>query len=776
MYFSLFKLITYEPDAIHIPCPTCRKLTKEPLSQNCETPINGLTELEIDSSDVELRRRKMSRTNDVVAQRCGVCSFRSRSNEEADFYCTKCALNFCKTCRASHDHHHLFKGHAVIHLSNKETFDLYCDQHEKMLSAYFCTECNVPACTVCVLQDHVDHPTAKLRDALAVRRDHLKTLLNAFGPRLDRLEARCDRLIHRRRSVGCGKAGAGGGDGEDQKVSDDHQQTNEHFGRSTPVESNPVAAAATAGAAKAPKHRRTGFLGFTIGPVIVEAPAPHSLFHQDRRGSPIENDRTTPSPTVAVGSAVRRRKVSGNPAANGLIRAVVNECHEEVDACRCSEAEKDDSFFATLTSQIVRLKKLFNLSTKILEMSQSKKLFAIYDDVAARIQTVIDVELTQLQDDVDRRAQTVSVETRSVGGGRQRDSSGSDVSYKGETSTGATTGDDTSTGGGGGGGGGHDAAESVRPSSPTPMSMLVRPRLLWKVEKQRTDVGELWNPCAAAFLDAARTLVVAEYDNINDRNNKLQLFDVAAGRACGALAQGVIQPLGVATTRDGQHIVVTDCKGKRVKVLAAATGQTILDIGKGQFGWPYGVVVNGRGQVVVTDAFNDTVSIYAVDGSKRLRCFGSSGSLPAQFRNPYHVAVDAREIILVSDSGNNAVKAFDASGQFMFYASEAATRRASMDMFAYSSGTGIERRYVKRRKLKGPRGLTVDPKGSILVADDCSRVCMFDPAGNYIRNLLTEEDSVKYPEAVHCSPSGLLAVTEWNPNNMFAVKMFNLFE
>jgi len=31
------------------------------------------------------------------------------------------------------------------------------------------------------------------------------------------------------------------------------------------------------------------------------------------------------------------------------------------------------------------------------------------------------------------------------------------------------------------------------------------------------------------------------------------------------LAQGQIQPLGVAVTREG-HIAVTDCQGKRVKV------------------------------------------------------------------------------------------------------------------------------------------------------------------------------------------------------------------
>jgi len=38
-----------------------------------------------------------------------------------------------------------------------------------------------------------------------------------------------------------------------------------------------------------------------------------------------------------------------------------------------------------------------------------------------------------------------------------------------------------------------------------------------------------------------------------------------SGKRVSVLAQGQIQPLGVAVTRDG-HIAVTDCQGKRVRV------------------------------------------------------------------------------------------------------------------------------------------------------------------------------------------------------------------
>jgi len=92
-------------------------------------------------------------------------------------------------------------------------------------------------------------------------------------------------------------------------------------------------------------------------------------------------------------------------------------------------------------------------------------------------------------------------------------------------------------------------------------------------------------------------------------------------------------------------------------------GQTISEIGKGQFGWPYGIAVNSGGQLVVTDAFSDSVSVYGVNDAKRVRQFGSSGTRDSNFRNPYHVTVDTRDNILVADSGNDCIKAFDATGQ-----------------------------------------------------------------------------------------------------------------
>ncbi|ESN95460.1 hypothetical protein HELRODRAFT_86707 [Helobdella robusta] len=150
-------------------------------------------------------------------------------------------------------------------------------------------------------------------------------------------------------------------------------------------------------------------------------------------------------------------------------------------------------------------------------------------------------------------------------------------------------------------------------------------------------------------------VVICEYDNANRKNNRLQIFNVDEGKPINSLLQGQIQPLGVAVTRDQQSVVVTDCKEKRVKIVSLATGSVVAEIGKGQFGWPYGVAVNSKGHIIVSDAFNDSVAVFSAEG-KKIRTFGSTGSHPEQFRNPYHVAVDSRDKIYVSDCGNNCVK------------------------------------------------------------------------------------------------------------------------
>lgn len=710
-YYALFRSSDPQFQNCALPCPTCRKLT--PISVGGPAPVD-IPECKVPEA---ARRRRISRCSDVLL-RCDVCLFQCKQ-EMADFYCSKCTMHLCKSCRILHDQHPLFKGHFTIHVSNKESLDLYCETHSKTTCNYFCVDCNQAACVVCVLNDHTTHETSKLRDALAKRRDNLKTLLNQFGPKLDKLESAIKSLQALSASDSVASL-LSNGDSRGSRAAE--------------------AAAAAGSAADTVRSSRCCVSH-------LSRPSTSDETSSSREGSAVtlnrsENESSSAlqndSDKTSVGSFPIQQSSSKSWCRVQSINQQSTSPTERSNASHSSGLWRRDGRFQAIVMQVIKHRKLFNLSTKILEMSQSKKLFAIYEDVVDRIKTVLEMESQQLIDQLDERIRQEETAERRM------------VAFEG------------------GGGGAWTALRRKKSArlllgvDPHSMSILVRPKLLWKTEKQRSDVGEMCNPCDVTFLSDDR-IVVAEYDGVSERNNRLQMYD-STGRSLACLAQGQVRPLGVAVTREG-NIAVTDCKGKRVKILTE-TGVAVAELGKGQFGWPYGIAVNSRGQVIVSDVFNDTVSVYQSDG-KRIRMFGSTGSQHSHFRNPYHVTVDARDNIIVSDSGNNAIKVFDPSGKFLFYATDA-TRRPSVDP--------PTDRKVRRRALKGPRGIAVDPSGNVLVADDCCRVCMFDSFGGFVRNLLTEDDSVKYPEAVGCSSRGLLAVTEWNPNNMFAIKVFSMYE
>ena len=367
----------------------------------------------------------------------------------------------------------------------------------------------------------------------------------------------------------------------------------------------------------------------------------------------------------------------------------------------------------TYQQRMRHLKKLYEFATRILDISHSKTLLALYEDLMHRIQTATEMELKQLADDVDL-AVDHEISTKNS------------VSAYSNESTSISS---------------NEECHSI---------------------DECPHTGELWNPSDIAFLPD-NMLVVAEYDVSNDKNNRIQIFDTG-GRPFATIQDDKLQPLGVCVSADG-NIAVTDCQEKRVKIYTTG-GIFCGEFGKGNFGWPYGIATTSRGQYIVTDAFNDVISIHQPDG-KRIKTFGSSGAGNDQFTNPYHVTVDKNDNIIVSDCGNNCVKVFDINGTFKYKTSR---------LRVHTEGTFNFENKRRHKKLKAPRGVAVDPKGNILVADDHGRVSMFTSQGKYIKNVLTEEDTVKFPEGLATNSTGYLAVTEWNPHNMFAIKVFAMYE
>ena len=98
----------------------------------------------------------------------------------------------------------------------------------------------------------------------------------------------------------------------------------------------------------------------------------------------------------------------------------------------------------------------------------------------------------------------------------------------------------------------------------------------------------------------------------------------------------------------------------RVKLPVEKLGTPILTIDG--VNMPKGVVVNRRGEVVVTEG--DSVSVFSPSG-KKLRSFSSVGPGQEQFEVPCGVAVDGEGNIFVVDTYNHCIQKFTASGQFL---------------------------------------------------------------------------------------------------------------
>ena len=346
------------------------------------------------------------------------------------------------------------------------------------------------------------------------------------------------------------------------------------------------------------------------------------------------------------------------------------------------------------------------LCNETVESSQAKKLYVVYEEMTQRVKVVLEVELPTIERELDRLLlQRHQRSTRHLSGTTLWKGPG-DVDSHVDTCQVVSE--------------SLEAAEAPVASG----SLLARPLEVWKYERNKNEYEGTSIPCDLVCLERHGRVVVAEYDNVNSKNNRLYTLDATTGEVKDCLVEGHIHPLGMALSRDQQHLVVSDCKSKRVKIVSLTTGSVVMEMGKGQFGWPYGVSVSGRGVVVVSDAFNDCILLFSPDG-KKLKSFGSTGSQMTQFRNPYHLACDATERIYVSDSGNNCVKVFDVNGNFHFAANEASRR--------YSDNAGESMTERKRSRLRGPRGVAVDERRNLFVADDHNRISMFDCRGNYKR-------------------------------------------
>ena len=146
----------------------------------------------------------------------------------------------------------------------------------------------------------------------------------------------------------------------------------------------------------------------------------------------------------------------------------------------------------------------------------------------------------------------------------------------------------------------------------------------------------------------------------------------------------------------------------------------------GKFDCPWGVAVNERNEIAVTDCSNNRVQIFSCNG-KFIRSFGKKGVKKGEFKDPSGIAYLNNVNIVVADTSNHRLQIFTERGEYL-------------------AQIGSEE--IPDHQFNSPMGLSVDNDGNIIVADsDNKLIKIFTPSGQFLRKFGGEDLLV---DPCHC--------------------------
>ena len=142
---------------------------------------------------------------------------------------------------------------------------------------------------------------------------------------------------------------------------------------------------------------------------------------------------------------------------------------------------------------------------------------------------------------------------------------------------------------------------------------------------------------------------------------------------------------------------------------------------------PWGVAVNERNEIAVTEVGNHRIQVFSSDGTY-LRSCGRKGDKQGELNSPAGIAFDiTNENILVVDSANHRVQLFSEQGEYV----------------SQFGGKGNH-----DHQLMNPLGLCVNCDGNIIVADSRNKlVKIFSQSGQLLQEI-GGDGSLTYP--FHC--------------------------
>ena len=140
---------------------------------------------------------------------------------------------------------------------------------------------------------------------------------------------------------------------------------------------------------------------------------------------------------------------------------------------------------------------------------------------------------------------------------------------------------------------------------------------------------------------------------------------------------------------------------------------------------PWGVTVNERDEIVVSDFGNNKIHLFKSDGT-HIKSFGGYGTHQGEFIRPAGIAFNGNDII-VAELENHRVQKISKQGQYLSHFGE----KGSLD-----------------HQLNKPCGLSIDSDGNILVADlNNKSIKIFSAVGQFLTKIGKENSFTK---PFHC--------------------------
>ena len=182
--------------------------------------------------------------------------------------------------------------------------------------------------------------------------------------------------------------------------------------------------------------------------------------------------------------------------------------------------------------------------------------------------------------------------------------------------------------------------------------------------------------------------------------------------------------------------------------------EPVLSFGRKGLSWssrkfdcPWGVAVNERNEIAVTDCSNNRVQIFSCNG-KFIRSFGKKGVKKGEFKDPSGIAYLNNGNIVVADTSNDRLQIFTERGEYL-------------------AQIGSEE--IPDHQFNSPMGLSVDNDGNIIVADSNNKLIkIFTPSGQFLRKFGGEDLLV---DPIHCIQKDQYFIVSDNGDH--CIKVFN---